>query len=237
MLKAVEKDEKTTVDTDQAAFLSLVYRIFRENLELRTAYEKLLTQTTSALMQCVEEKDAYTYGHSIRVMEYTLLIARGAKLKESDLRNIELAAMFHDLGKMGIPDCVLLKADSLDFQEEKTIQAHPNKSAAIVSHIDAFKNVVDGIRHHHERMDGRGYPEKLKGKEIPLYSRIILVADTFDAMTSTRPYRKALPIETAYAELEKYSGSQFDPEFVEIFLNEHKKLTLHEHPEWLKKAA
>jgi HD-GYP domain-containing protein (c-di-GMP phosphodiesterase class II) len=227
-------------DHGQAAFMSLVYRVFRENQDLKTAYDKLLHQTIKALMRCLEERDAYTYGHSMRVMEYAMMIGRAAKLKGSDLKNLELSAMFHDMGKLGIPDCVLLKQGRLDAKEQAIIQKHPVKSGEILSIIDAFKNVATGARHHHERMDGEGYPDRLSGHQIPLVARIILVADTFDAMTSTRPYRKALPVEVAYAELELYSGSQFDPEFVKVFLQEHKRLTKREDVVYapaVKKAA
>ena len=226
---------------EQAAFLSLVFRIFRENQELKTAYATLLSQTIKALLRCLEERDPYTYGHSMRVMEYAMMIGRGANLKDSDLKNLELSAMFHDIGKVGIADCVLLKPGRLDPKEQAIIQEHPVKSGEILSLIDAFKNIVPGARHHHERMDGEGYPDRLSGNQIPLASRIILVGDTFDAMTSSRPYRKALPVEVAYAELERYSGSQFDPEFVKVFLREHKRLTGGAQPEELvipsKKAA
>lgn len=224
----------------EAAFLSLVYRTFRENQEIKTAYAALLDQTIKALMRCLEERDPYTYGHSMRVMEYSMLIGRGANFKESDLRNVEISAMFHDIGKLGVPDCVLLKPERLNDKEAQVISKHPVKSAEILAIIDAFKSAVPGARHHHERMDGEGYPDRLSGNQIPLGSRVILVADTFDAMTSTRPYRKALPVEAAYAELERYSGSQFDPEFVKVFLREHQRLTggkVAELTPPLKKAA
>jgi HD-GYP domain-containing protein (c-di-GMP phosphodiesterase class II) len=159
-------------------------------------------------------------------MEYSMMIGRGSKLKESDMRNLEIAALFHDVGKIGVPDCVLLKPDRLNPQEQKIIQTHPVKSGEIIGLIDAFKNAVAGVRHHHERMDGEGYPDGLSGSKIPLASRIILVADTYDAMTSTRPYRKALPIEAAYAELERFAGSQFDPQFVKTFIQMHKDLLI-----------
>jgi HD-GYP domain-containing protein (c-di-GMP phosphodiesterase class II) len=225
---------------EEASFYSVLYRAIRENQDLRVAYDTLLHQTVHALMKCLEERDAYTYGHSMRVMEYSSLIAKGANLKYSDVQNIEMAAMFHDLGKIGIPDCVLLKPERLDSSEGKVIREHPVKSAAILSLIDAFKNVTSGVLHHHERFDGKGYPDKLVGDKIPLYSRVILVADTFDAMTSTRPYRKARPVEDAYAEIERFSGTQFDPEFVKIFLEEHKKLMQAKSPKAkvkIKKAA
>ena len=236
-LPCTEHKEEAPAGATESAFISLVYRIFQENQELKGAYARLLSQTIQALMRCLEERDAYTHGHSLRVMEYSLLIGRSANLPESDLRNLELAAMFHDMGKIGIADCVLLKPARLNDQEEEVIQKHPVKSAEIIGIIDEFKNIVSGIRHHHERIDGLGYPDSLSGKGIPLLSRIILVGDTFDAMTSTRPYRKALPIEVAYEELERFSGTQFDAEFVKIFLREHKKLMTPAKPEKKKKAA
>ena len=210
---------------DGNAFLSLIYRISRESADIRAAYERLLQQTCKALMRCLELRDPYTFGHSMRVMEYSLLIGRGTGLKSSDLKNLELAAMFHDIGKIGVRDCVLLKDGPLNNNEGSAIRKHPDYGAEVLELIDEFKNIVPGVRHHHERLDGKGYPNKLAGEEIPLYSRIILVADTFDAMTSTRPYRKFLPVDTAYAELERCAGSQFEPEFVEMFLREHRKLT------------
>lgn len=232
----------TTLPTHDAAFMSLVYRILRDNQELKVAYEKLFQQTQSALLACMENRDPYTYGHCMRVMQYTMMIGKGAGLKTSELQNLEWAAKFHDIGKLGVPDCVLLKPGKLDPQETKVMQTHPIKSAEIMGLIDIFKNAVPGMKHHHERFDGTGYPSKLLGKEIPLEARIILVADTFDAMTSTRPYRKALPVERAYQELETFSGTQFDPEFVKIFLKAHKELMKtqdHEevHTIPLKKAA
>ena len=133
--------------------------------------------------------------------------------------------MFHDLGKVGIADCVLLKPDKLTDEERLQMQEHPVKSGKILSLIDEFKASVPGVRHHHERVDGKGYPDGLSGENIPWAARMILVADTFDAMTSTRPYRKAMPVDIAYAELERYSGTQFDSEIVKIFLREHQKLT------------
>ncbi len=212
------------MSAEQAAALSLLYRASLENRDLREAYKKLLEQTTQALMKCLEERDAYTYGHSMRVMEYASMIAKAAGLPGNDVHNVELAAMFHDLGKIGVADCVLLKPERLDSDEGRQIREHPVKSAGIVHLIDAFHEVVGGVLHHHERFDGRGYPNRLSGEKIPLYSRVILVADTFDAMTSSRPYRRALPIEEAYAEIQRFSGTQFDPEFARIFLQEHQRL-------------
>lgn len=195
-----------------------------ENEKLRADYDKLYQQMIHALMKCLEERDAYTYGHCMRVMEYSILIGKAHGLGEKDLKNLELTAMFHDMGKIGIPDCVLLKPGRLDKKEASIIKTHAAKGGEILDLIDALKEVAWGVRHHHERIDGEGYPDALSGKQIPEVSRIILVADTFDAMTSTRPYRKGLPFEVAYSELERFSGTQFDEQFVKIFLEEHKKL-------------
>ncbi len=203
----------------------LIERLTEENHSLRKDLDRLLKQAGQALLKTLELKDPYTYGHSMRVMEYTLLIGRAASLSLKDMHNLEVAAMFHDVGKVGTPDCVLLKPARLTPEEQLIMAKHAQHSGDIIELIDELKPAGAGVRSHHERFDGHGYPKGLKGKDIPFPSRIILVADTFDAMTSTRPYRKALPTEVAYAELEKFSGIQFDPDFVKIFLREHQKLT------------
>jgi HD-GYP domain-containing protein (c-di-GMP phosphodiesterase class II) len=204
--------------------LHSIQKLQSDYLSLKRNYDRLLQQTGQALLKALEIRDPYTYGHSMRVMEYTMLIGRGAQLSIKDLKRLELCALFHDVGKIGVPDCVLLKPARLSPEEQTIMAAHAGFSAEIIGIIDEFKEATDGVKHHHERFDGKGYPSSLKGKDIPLESRIILVADTFDAMTSNRPYRKALPIQTAYDELQRFSGVQFDPEFVKIFLKEHEKL-------------
>jgi HD-GYP domain-containing protein (c-di-GMP phosphodiesterase class II) len=141
-----------------------------------------------------------------------------------DQRIIEFSSLFHDLGKMGIPDSILLKPGRLTEHEASIMRAHPIKSAEIVAplaHIPFFGNMIPGIRSHHERIDGLGYPDGVKGEGIPLHARIILIADTFDAMTTTRPYRKGLAHEVAYKELRQFSGRQFDWHLVQIFLKAH----------------
>lgn len=235
-LALLQGEEKSADHSSSLGALKLLYELAKENEALRAAYKRLYNQTIHALMQCLEERDAYTYGHCVRVMEYALLIGRAAGLNERELQNLELSAIFHDMGKIGIPDCVLLKPGRLDSKEQATIRQHSIKGSYIISLIDEFREIVPGVRHHHERIDGQGYPDRLSGNQIPLSSRIILVADTFDAMTSTRPYRKGLAIETAYAELERFSGAQFDGEFVKIFLREHKNLTTRKLKPY-KKAA
>ncbi len=176
------------------------------------------------LLQALRERDPYTYGHCRRVARQARLLARAAGLNEYQQQVVEFSSLFHDLGKMGIPDSILLKPGRLTPEEEDIMRGHPVKSAEIVqplANIGFFKDLIPGIRHHHERVDGRGYPDNLTGDAIPLTARLILISDTFDAMTTTRPYRKGLPFEVAYKELQTFAGRQFDPKLVEVFLQAH----------------
>ena len=187
-------------------------------------YPEVLLEALRAVISTLEEKDSYTHGHSIRVAEYSVLIAEQLGLSATEIREVEISAIFHDVGKIGIPDAVLLKPGRLSRAEFEIMKSHPIRSTKILEKITALKNLIPGIKHHHERYDGLGYPDGLKEEEIPLFGRIILIADTFDAMTSTRPYRLALETKTAVEELRKYSGSQFDPKLVELFIQGLKQL-------------
>lgn len=183
------------------------------------------------LMQAMRERDPYTYGHCRRVSRTAKLLARAAGLSENDQRVVEYSSLFHDLGKLGIPDSILLKPGRLTPEEEAIMRAHPVKSAEIVEPLQSvpfFRSTIPGIRHHHERIDGGGYPHGISGEHIPLTARIILIADTFDAMTTTRPYRKGLAFEIAYKELLTFAGRQFDPQLVKIFLQAHPKWDSHD---------
>lgn len=175
-------------------------------------------------MEATKARDPYTYGHCRRVGRHAALLAQAAGLNEFQQKVIEFSAILHDIGKIGIPDAILLKPARLTAEEEMIIQKHPVLSAQMIepfSRIPFFRAVLPGVRHHHERIDGLGYPDKIVGDEIPLSARILLIADTFDAMTTTRPYRKGLPIDVAYAELKKFAGKQFDPQLVKVFLEAH----------------
>jgi len=176
-----------------------------------------------ALLKLLKEKDHYTYDHSRRVSKYALLLAREAQLNEKDQKIVEYSALFHDLGKIGISDSILLKPEKLSPIESQMMQAHPVKGIEVISSIDDpfFQSLLPGIRNHHERFDGKGYPDQLKAEGIPLAARIILIMDTFDAMTSTRPYRKGIDASIAYAELKKFSGTQFDKDLVDLFIKAH----------------
>jgi putative nucleotidyltransferase with HDIG domain len=185
--------------------------------QLRTAY----VQTIRALAEAVDAKDAYTRGHSERVGVYASKIAREMNFAKDFIERVYIAGLLHDVGKIGVRDAVITKPDRLTPEEYLEIKAHPEIGARILEPVDFLKDVAPCVRHHHEWYDGsnRGYPDRLKGDQIPLPSRIILVADTVEAMTSDRPYRKALNLEAVVSEVHKYSGSQFDPTVTQSFLS------------------
>ena len=191
-------------------------QVAEKHAELRTAY----IQTIRALAEAVDAKDAYTRGHSERVGVYASKIAREVGLPRELIERVYIAGLLHDVGKIGIRDYVITKPDRLTAEEYEEIKRHPEIGAKILVPVSFLSDVVDCVRHHHEWFDGssRGYPDNLRGDRIPLPSRIILVADTVEAMTSDRPYRRGLGLETVVRELHKYSGSQFDPACVDACL-------------------
>ena len=174
--------------------------------------------TVSALCQAVETKDFYTRGHSERVSRGSVMIAREIGMHSERVEAIRYAGMLHDVGKLGVPTKVLQKTGKLTEEEYAAIQLHPMRGLDIVREIGFLDEALAGIMHHHERIDGRGYPMGLAGDEIPEFARVLAVADAFDSMTSTRSYRGARPIHEAIAELRKWSGTQFDPAFVDAFV-------------------
>ena len=183
----------------------------------RDAKQAYLT-TVQSLSGAIESKDTYTRGHSDNVAKYAVDIAKELKMDIKDIENINLAATLHDIGKIGVSDVILAKPTRLTSKEYEEIKKHVTFSESILSHSSFLDDVRHIIRHHHERLDGTGYPDGLKGQQIPLDSRILAVADSYDAMTSKRPYRDAMPKEKAISELRKCSGSQFDPDIVKAFI-------------------
>lgn len=182
-----------------------------------------LEPVIETLLQALKARDHYTYGHSRRVAQIALRLARAAGLSEDHQFIVEHASLFHDLGKIGIPDHILLKPAKLTPEEQEVMRLHPLKSIQIIqplTHHPFFKAILPGISCHHERVDGLGYPLGLKDEEIPIDARIILIADTFDAMTTNRPYRNALPMEKAFQELEAHAGRQFDAKLVQVFIED-----------------
>ncbi len=182
--------------------------------EQQKAYEA----TVGALCQAVETKDFYTRGHSDRVSRGSVMIAREIGMRIERVEAIRYAGMLHDVGKLGVPTKVLQKTGKLTEEEYAAIQLHPMRGLDIVREIGFLDEALAGIMHHHERIDGRGYPMGLAGDEIPEFARVLAVADAFDSMTSTRSYRGARPVGEAIEELRKWSGTQFDPAFVDAFV-------------------
>jgi putative nucleotidyltransferase with HDIG domain len=182
--------------------------------EQQRAYEA----TMAALCKAVETKDFYTRGHCVRVSKGSAMLAREIGMRADRIEAITYAGMLHDVGKLGVPTKVLQKSGKLTEEEYAAIQLHPMRGLEIVREIGFLDEALAGIMHHHERIDGRGYPLGLAGDEIPEFARVLAVADAFDSMTSTRSYRDARPIEEAIAELRKWSGRQFDPALVDAFV-------------------
>ena len=192
------------------------------NDELKDTYEKLenaYMESIETLRYTVEAKDSYTRGHSDRVSAYSVLIGEKLGLPEEDINNLRIGGLFHDIGKIGVPDSILLKEAKLTDDEYSEIKNHPAIGAHILSNATIFKDIIPIVKHHHERYDGNGYPGKLKGEDIPYLARIAAVADSFDAMTSKRTYRNSLPLDVVISEFERCKGTQFDPNLADVFLD------------------
>ena len=217
--------ESALKSVDQMNLISQINtELKNKNDELEAAY----LDTIGILRYTVEAKDTYTRGHSDRVSELSVLIGEKMGLDDETIHVLKIGGLFHDIGKIGIPDSILLKESKLDDEEYSQIKNHPAIGAHILGDAEIFKNILPVVLHHHERYDGKGYPSQLKGEEIPLVARVAAIADTFDAMNSKRPYRNTLPIDVIINEFEKCSGTQFDPKiapiFVDILRNEFDKI-------------
>lgn len=201
------------------AQMNLIKKI---NLELKDTYGKLersYMESIQTLRYTVEAKDSYTRGHSDRVSEYSVLIGQHLGLSDNELKVLQVGGLFHDIGKIGVPDSILLKDTKLSDDEYSEIKNHPSIGGHILSTASIFQNIVPVVKHHHERYDGNGYPGKLVGENIPRFARIAAIADTFDAMTSKRTYRDALSMDVVKSEIERCKGTQFDPELTNVFLD------------------
>ena len=180
--------------------------------------KELFYKTIKSISSALDAKDEYTHGHSMRVTLYSIILAKTIQVAENQLEMIEISGLLHDIGKIAIPQAILCKAGKLSDEEFMIMKTHPVNSEKLISSIKKLENIAPGIKHHHERWDGRGYPDNLAGENIPFSARIIAIADTYDAMTSTRSYRKALSHEIAIDEIKKCAGSQFDPELAQKFV-------------------
>ena len=199
--------------------MNLIKQINEELKDANEKLEKAYMESIETLRFTVEAKDPYTRGHSDRVSEYSVLIGKQLNLSDEDLKTLKIGGLFHDVGKIGVPDSILLKTEKLTDDEYSEIKNHPAIGAHILSNATIFKNIIPIVKHHHEKYDGTGYPGKLKGEDIPLFARIAAIADTFDAMTSKRTYRDSLGLDIVKSEIEKCKGTQFDPKLADIFLD------------------
>lgn len=202
---------------------------YRMNLENKVKEQtdlinSLYVRSIRSLIKALEAKDFYTRGHSQRVTLYSVAIAMEMGLSPASLENLRRAASLHDLGKIGVRESVLNKPGKLTCEEFREVARHPEVATQILSPIPFFHTLLPAILHHHERFDGSGYPGRIAGEKIPLESRVMAVADTYDAMTSTRAYRAALPEEKATTEIMQCSRTQFDPEIVSVFLSIKDKI-------------
>jgi HD-GYP domain-containing protein (c-di-GMP phosphodiesterase class II) len=226
VLQAINKKDAAFNDDDLDILTALANQvaIAIENARLYDELRETFYATVHALAETIEKRDPYTAGHTKRVMDYSLAIGRMMGLSKKEIENLKLSAILHDIGKIGIRDDVLLKNDKLTPDEFKKIMMHTVFGAEILNHIRQLKNVVPGVKYHHEKYDGSGYPDGLDSNSIPIIARIIAVTDTFDAMTTDRPYRKGLSFDTAFEELKKYGGTQFDPDVVNAFFKAYKEM-------------
>ena len=199
--------------------MNMIKKINEELKESQEQLKNAYLESIQTLRYTVEAKDTYTRGHSDRVSEYSVLIGKYMNLPEEDLEILKIGGLFHDIGKIGIPDAILLKDSKLTDDEYSEIKNHPAIGKHILSNAKIFENIIPIVFHHHEKYDGNGYPEKLAGQNIPLHARIAAIADTFDAMTSKRSYRDALSLDIVRNEFARCSGTQFDPEILKVFLD------------------
>ena len=212
LILLIESGIKSVKQMDEIKQINEKLEDSKEQLE--QAYLDMI----QTLRYTVEAKDSYTRGHSDRVSEYSVLIGEKLGLSEEQIKTLRIGGLFHDIGKIGIPDSILLKPAKLTDDEYSQIKNHPSIGAHILGSAVIFKDIIPIVKHHHERYDGNGYPSRLKGEERPYMARIAAVADTFDAMTSRRSYRGPIDIEHVKEEIKRCEGTQFDPQIAEVFL-------------------
>lgn len=225
VIEAINKNDGlfTNADLSILTYLADQVAIAIENARLYDELKKTFLDTAEALAEAIEQRDPYTGGHTRRVLNYSVAVGKEMNLSEEELENLKLAAILHDIGKIGVEDRILRKEGPLTNEEFEEMKKHPEIGAEIIRHISSLKGVIPGILYHQERYDGKGYPSGISNGNIPISARIIAVCDTFDAMTTDRPYRKGLGVEKALEELKKFAGIQFDPDVVNGFISAFRK--------------
>jgi putative nucleotidyltransferase with HDIG domain len=210
------------------SFISYIFlnRFKGHVVAIQKSYEQQLVGIVKGVIATLELKDPYTRGHSERVAEYAQILAKETGLfSKEDLKAFNYACLLHDIGKIHIPDQILMKPTQLTNEEYEIIKSHPSVGAEAVRDVEGLTAHINVIRSHHERWDGKGYPDQLKEKEIPILARVVSIVDAFDAMTSSRSYRSALSIEEAYSRILEGKGTQFDPDLVDVFIKAFSNLT------------
>lgn len=216
--KRVAESQLTTIDLKLISASLSQLEVFLNNGFLYNRLHRMFIGTLEALTAAIDAKDAYTCGHSVRVAMIGRMIAQEIGLEPKTIERVHVAGLIHDVGKIGVPEAVLCKPGRLTDAEFAFIRKHPEIGARIIRGVPHFDDVIPGVLHHHERYDGKGYPHGLAGLEIPTLGRILAVADSFDAMSSTRAYRPALPRDRVLAEIQQCAGTQFDPQLAAAFL-------------------
>jgi len=215
--------EKRMLAIDKKNYqISLEFKVLEQTDQIRHAMSELhksYDHTLTALVRALDAREKEVGSHSERVMDYTKLMAAKLGIRDNELEHLAKGALLHDIGKIGISDNILLKPGALSTEEWVEMRRHPQVGYAILSEIGFLKDPAEIILTHHERFDGTGYPNGLKGERIPIGSRIFALVDTLDAMTSDRPYRKALPFDAVISEVKTFRGSQFDPDIADLFLS------------------
>ena len=226
VLEAINRQEKggfTKEDLSLLTSLADQVAIALDNSRLYQELEETFLQTADSLADTIEKRDPYTGGHTQRVTSYSLAIGKYLQLKPLERKRLKIASALHDIGKIGIEDHILKKPERLSPEEFDVIKRHSNMGAKIIEHIWQLREIVPGVKYHHEHVDGMGYPDGLRGEEIPVLAKIVAVADTYDAMTTDRPYCKAMDRGAAIEELKKCSGTQLDQGVVEAFLQAYQR--------------
>jgi putative nucleotidyltransferase with HDIG domain len=223
-------EEFTSYDLKLISTIASQAAVALSNARLFGELKDLFLSTVKSLVMAIDAKDPYTHSHSLRVSQLSTAVAEVLGLEKPMVEDIKLAALLHDIGKIGVPEKVLYKPDKLDHHEWEEMKQHPLHSVRIIEQVKQFEHLAKWVRHEHERYDGKGYPDGLKGEKIPLASRIIAVADAFDAITSDRYYRKGRPEPEALEVLKAHAGTQFDPKIVDAFVTAHQKGRLQSLP-------
>ena len=226
VLEAINKKGKKGFDKEDLSLLTSLadqVAIALDNSRLYQELEEMFFQTADSLADAIEQRDPYTGGHTQRVTLYSQAIAKYLQLKPLERKWLKITSVLHDIGKIGIEDHILKKPTRLSPKEFDLIKHHSDIGAKIIEHIRQLKEIVPGVKYHHEQINGKGYPDGLRGKDIPILAKIVAVADTYDAMTTDRPYRKAMEKEAAIEELKRCSGTQLDKEVVEAFIHAYRK--------------